>query len=178
MKLLKVIFSLGMLTLVSCSTVQVVSDYDTTVNFQQFKTYAFLKEGVDEVKISDLDKKRILKAIEEEMNAKGYVKSQNPDILINIFTDAKQVVHVNSFYGGWGYGYYRPWGWNPWMWGMSYPMVSTTTEGVLYIDILSAKNKELIWQGRGTGYLTDRQSKKNQRVKEFTTKIMKTFPVK
>lgn len=177
MKLLKMIPLLGILALASCNTVQVASDYDNTVNFQEFKTYAFLKEGVDEVKISDLDKKRILKAIDEEMSAKGYTKSTNPDLLINIFTDAKQVVSVNH-YGGWGYGFYRPWGWNPWMWGPAYPMVSTSTEGVLYIDVLSAKNKELIWQGKGTGYLTYKQSKKDQRIKEFTNKVMQSFPVK
>src|SRR5690606_21146969 len=96
----------------SCSSVQVATDYDNTVNFDQFKTYAFMKDGIDKMEISDLDKKRILKAIEEEMTAKGYTKSDSPDLLINLFTYSKQVVNVNTYYGGWGYGYYRPWGWN------------------------------------------------------------------
>lgn len=162
----------------SCSSVQVATDYDNTVNFDQFKTYAFMKDGIDKMEISDLDKKRILKAIEEEMTAKGYTKSDSPDLLINLFTYSKQVVNVNTYYGGWGYGYYRPWGWNPWLWGRGYHSVSTSTQGMLYIDILNAHNKELIWQGKGSGYLTQNQSKKEAQIKEFATKILESFPSK
>lgn len=175
MKLLKFLPLLAVLFLASCSSVQVNTDYDSSVNFNEFKTYAFMKDGVDKINISDLDKKRILKAIDEQMAAKGYTKSENPDLLINLFTDAKQVVHVNN-YGGWGYGYYRPWGWNPWMMGPGYQSVSTSTQGILFIDVLKASNKELIWQGKGTGYLTSKQSKKEERTKEFVTKVLETFP--
>ncbi|MBA5793374.1 DUF4136 domain-containing protein [Flavobacterium sp. xlx-214] len=177
MKLLKFLPLLAVLFLASCSSVQVNTDYDSSVNFNEFKTYAFMKDGVDKINISDLDKKRILKAIDEQMAAKGYTKSENPDLLINLFTDAKQVVHVNN-YGGWGYGYYRPWGWNPWMMGPGYQSVSTSTQGILFIDVLKASNKELIWQGKGTGYLTNKQSKKEERTKEFVTKVLETFPNK
>lgn len=178
MKLFKLLPLFALFALASCSSVQVNTDYDSSVNFNQFKTYAFMKDGVDKINISDLDKKRILKAIDEQMTAKGYTKSDNPDLLINLFTDAKQVVNVNSFYGGWGYGMYRPWGWNPWMMGPGYQSVSTSTEGILFIDVLNAQNKELIWQGKGTGYLTNRQDKKEARIKEFTSKVLANFPTK
>ncbi len=36
-------------------------------------------KGIDRVEISDLDKKRILRAIERELKAKGMVPSDNPD---------------------------------------------------------------------------------------------------
>ncbi|WKW47046.1 DUF4136 domain-containing protein [Myroides sp. JBRI-B21084] len=176
MKLFKLLPVLFLFVLTACSSVQVQTDFDKNVNFQQYKTYAFMKSGVDKMQISDLDKKRILKAIDEEMTAKGFTKSDNPDMLINIFTDAKQVVNVNTFYGGWGYGFYRPWGWNPWMMGPGYQSVSTSTQGVLYVDVLKAANKELIWQGKGTGYLTQKQTKKEERIKEFVTKVLETFP--
>lgn len=178
MKLFKLIPLLLLFAMASCSSVQVSTDYDNTVNFSQFKTYAFMKDGVDKINISDLDKRRILKAIDEEMTAKGFSKSENPDLLINLFTDAKQIVNVNSFYGGWGWGYgmYRPWGWNPWMMGPGYQSVSTSTQGILYIDVLKAANKELIWQGKGSGYLASKQSKKEERIKEFVSKVLETFP--
>ena len=50
--------------LLSCSSVDVLADYDTEVDFKNYKTYAFYKTGIDKAQISDLDKKRILKAIE------------------------------------------------------------------------------------------------------------------
>ena len=55
-------------------------------------------------------------------------------------------------------------------------MVSSKTEGVLYIDLIDAKKKELIWQGQGTGYLTRNTERKEERIKEFANKILAQFP--
>ena len=60
MKLLKFLPLLAVFFLASCSSVQVATDYDNSVDFNAFKTYAFMKDGVDKINISDLDKKRIL----------------------------------------------------------------------------------------------------------------------
>lgn len=173
MKLFKIIPILALLALASCSSIQVSTDYDSSVNFSQFKTYAYLKSGIDEAKISDLDKKRILRAIDEEMLAKGFTKSDKPDVLVNLFTETQQNVNVNSYYGGWGY---RSWGWTPWMYGPGYNSISVNSEGILYIDLLKAENKELIWQGKGTGYLTSNKAKKEQKIKEFVNKILAELP--
>lgn len=173
MKLFKIIPILALLALGSCSSIQVSTDYDSSVNFSQFKTYAYLKSGIDEAKISDLDKKRILRAIDEEMLAKGFTKSDKPDVLVNLFTETQQNVNVNSYYGGWGY---RSWGWTPWMYGPGYNSISVNSEGILYIDLLKAENKELIWQGKGTGYLTSNKAKKEQKIKEFVNKILAELP--
>jgi len=173
MKLLKFIPILGLLVLASCSSIQVSTDYDSSVNFSEFKTYAFMKSGIDNSAISDLDKKRILKAVEAELASKGYVKSDNPQLLVNIFTESQQNVNINSYYGGWGY---RSWGWNPWMYGPGYSSVTVNTEGVLYIDVLKADNKELIWQGKGTGYLTSNKNKKEEKIIEFAQKILSELP--
>ena len=72
------------LALLSCGSVRVYSDHDTTVDFDSYKTYAFFKPGIDEVEISDLDKKRILKAIEAGLDGKQLTKSENPDLVINL----------------------------------------------------------------------------------------------
>ena len=42
---------------------------------------------------------------------------------------------------------------------MNMTSVSTSTQGVLYIDLIDA-SKKLIWQGQGTGYLTTNPEKK------------------
>ena len=95
MKALKLLPLLGIIFLLaSCSTVRVASDYDQSVNFSQYKTYAYYKPDIDKAEISDLDKKRILRAIETEMNAKGFTKSENPAVLVSIFTKAKERVDV------------------------------------------------------------------------------------
>lgn len=154
----------------SCSSVRVNADYDTKVNFSNYKTFAYFKAGIDKAEISDLDKKRILYAIDETMAAKGFTKSENPDVLISIFTKESERVDVYDNFG-WGWG----WGFSPWGWGFG-TNVYTSPEGTLYIDILDAKNKELVWQGQGSGYLTTDVEKKDARVKEFVSKILEQYP--
>jgi len=168
MKTIKLLPVLAFFILASCSSVRVNSDYDKKVNFENYKTYAFLKSGVDKVEISDLDKKRILRSIDEFMSTKGFTKDSNPDLLISIFTKEKERVDV---YNSFGFG----WGWNPW-WGMNYTNVSTTPEGVLFIDLIDAKTKELVWQGEGSGYLTKDTHKKDERINTFVTKILEQYP--
>lgn len=169
MKKLKLLSILTVVLLVtSCASVQVSTDYDQQVDFNQYKSFAFFKPGIDQAEISDLDKKRILRAIESELLARGYIKSENPDLLVSIFTKERERVDVyNNF--GWG------WGWNPY-WGMNYSNVSSRTEGILYIDLIDAGKKELVWQGKGSGYLTNRAEKKQERINEFVKQILGKFP--
>ncbi|MFA7444650.1 MAG: DUF4136 domain-containing protein [Flavobacteriaceae bacterium] len=156
--------------LTSCSSVRVSADYDKSVDYSQYKTYAFYKDGIDKVKIHDLDKKRILKAIERELRAKGMTASENPDLLINIFTEASQRVDVNQ----WNYGF--GWGWGPFGFGGNTASVSRTTEGTLYIDLIDGKKKELVWQGIGEGMLTKNIERKEERINEFVNKILAKYP--
>ncbi|BCY28407.1 DUF4136 domain-containing protein [Flavobacterium okayamense] len=168
MKTIKLLSLLFIVTLTSCSSVRVNADYDKKANFDSYKTYAYLKSGVDKAEISDLDKKRILHSIDEVMVSKGFTKSDNPDILVSIFTQERERVNVYQNYGfGWGWG---PWG------GIGFNNVTSTPEGTLFIDFIDAKNKELIWQGQGTGYLTENVDKKDQRTKEFVSKILAQYP--
>jgi len=165
-----------LLAVTSCTSVKVAADYDQGANFNDYKTFAFHKTGIDKAEISDLDKRRILRAIETELLAKGFIKSEKPDLLVSFFTKSRQKVNVyNSGYGYYGYGY--GWGWSPYYWGNSYyGSVSTSTEGTLYIDLIDANKKELVWQGMGTGYLTQNMEKKIARINEFVAKIMEKYP--
>jgi hypothetical protein len=173
MKTNKILPVFMILILSSCSSLRVNSDYDKNVDFSQYKTYAFQKSGVDKVEISDLDKKRILRAIDAEMTKKGYVKSETPDLLVNIFTKEREQIDVNQYNTSWGYGW--GWGWNPYLWG-GQTFVSSSTEGTLFIDLIDAKKKELVWQGEGDGYLTKVRSEKEARINEFVLNILAQFP--
>ena len=170
MKLVKLLSVLGFFILTSCSSVYVNTDYDKKANFAAYKTYAYNKSSIDKLEISDLDKKRILYAIDAVMPTKQFSKSENPDVLINIFTKERERVNVYNTMG-WGYGF--GWGWGM---GMGFTQTTTTPEGTLYIDIVDAKSKELVWQGIGTGYLTTNFEKKDERIAEFVTKILEKYP--
>jgi hypothetical protein len=191
MKHLK-LWALPLLALVfmsSCSSVRVLSDYDQNTNFNGYNSYAFYKTGIDKAQISDLDKKRILRAIETELSGRGMVKSENPDLLVSIFTKEEERVDVyNNNFGwggpwgwglGWGWGGPWGWGWGPGLgWGWGGTGVSTSTQGSLYIDLIDTKTKELVWQGKGEGTLSNTKNiqKKEQRIKDFVSQILEQYP--
>ena len=163
----------------SCSSVSVSTDYDKNTNFTAYKTYAFFKEGIDQVKLNDIDKKRILNAIDQNLTAKGMVKtSDNPQILINIFTKEQQEVNITNtndyFYSRWGY---YGWGYSPYI-SPTTTTVSTSMEGKLFIDFIDTKKKALVWQGVGTGYIDNANTpeKKELKIQDFVNKILSKFP--
>ncbi|MCM4155270.1 DUF4136 domain-containing protein [Gramella sp. AN32] len=175
MKILKITPLLLLLAVffTSCSSVRVASDYDREANFGNYGSYAFFKPGIDKADISDLDKKRILRAIEVEMEKKGFTKSEDPDLLVSIFTKTNE--NINIYQGGnpyWGYG----WGWSPWYWGSGFNTVNRTSEGTLYIDLIDSEGKELVWQGMGTAALASEVNKKQERINEIVAKIMEKYP--
>lgn len=171
---------IAILLLSSCTSVRVLSDYDKEANFNTYKTYAYYKSGIDKAQISDIDKKRILRAIDAEMTAKGFSKSSTPDILVSIFTKEREQVDIynNNFWGGGGFG----WGWNPWFWGggIGGNTVSTRTEGSLYVDVIDTQSKQLVWQGKGVGTITNTKNieKKEERIRKFVSEIMQAYPPK
>ena len=163
------------LIFISCSSVRVFSDYDTAIDFKDYTTYAFFKPGIDEVEISDLDKKRILKAIEVELDGKQLTKSETPDLLINLAVKSSNDVYINQN-NGFGYGYgFRFWN----GWGLpnnNIATVSSQTNGMLFIDLIDTKTKQLVWQGKGKGYISEYSKKRDERIQYFVTEILKNYP--
>lgn len=172
MKSLALLPVLILFVLTSCSTVKVVSDYDKNANFGSYNSFAFYKPGIDKAKISDLDKKRILRFIDAGLATKGMTKSETPDLLVSFFTKERERVDVYNDYYGYG------WGWNPYWYGGYYGnTVSSTTEGTLFIDFIDAKTNELVWQGMGTANLINSSmEKKEARIQEIVNQILAQYP--
>ena len=117
-------------------------------NFDNYKTFAFFKPGIDKAEINDIDKRRILRAIEAELLAKGMTKSENPDMLVSMFTKSNQRVDVyNNAWGNgaWGWGWLWRWGWG---WGPGYERRKLKwlpqLKACFYIDFIDTNKKELI----------------------------------
>ncbi len=164
---------LTLLFLTFCSKTDVATDYDKTVDFSKLKTYNYWEADKTKDELSDIDEKRILSAIDEQMTRKGYVKNDSPDFLINLVTDSKETQNISTYYSG--SSYKRTWGWGS---GHSDQTVSTITQGILFIDILDAKKKKLIWQGKRTGNLANTIEEKDKNAVLLASQILKTFPSK
>jgi hypothetical protein len=172
MKKLYLFYLTVSLIISSCNSIHVAADYDRSVNFSSFNSFGFFEEGIKKVKISDLDKRRILNAIENELISKGLKKSDNPDLLVNIITKERKEVNIyNQNFGLWG------WGWGP-TFGLNQTNISDSTNGTLFIDLIDNNKKELVWQGIGDGYLSTRMDRKNERIIEFVESILEKYPPK
>ena len=173
MKTLRLLPLLFVLVFASCSSVRVATDYDREANFNSYTSFAFYKTGIDKAQISDLDKRRILRAIESQLLAKGMTKSETPSLLVSIFTKERERVDVYNDHFGYG------WGWHPWWYGGYYGRhVSTSTEGTLYIDLIDAKTKSLVWQGMGTSKLitSSNMEKREERIRLIVSEILAKYP--
>ena len=156
---------------ISCGSVRVTYDYDSDSDFSSYKTYAFSKEQIENLEISDIDKKRILSSVENYLNSKGYNFSKNPDLIVSIDTKAKENVYINRYnnydYMGWYYPYYG--------YGSTYKPF-TKTVGLLYIDIVDSKTGKLIWQGNGSGSLSSNKLTRDQLISNFVSRVMESYP--
>ena len=164
----KIFFFVCVLIISSCGSITVFTDHDTSVNFSKYETYAFYKPSIDKVKISDLDKRRILKAVDMEMQNKNISKSNSPDLIVSISTEAKEKIYINSIVNS---NF-----WNPWFWGPNPNYINSQTEGILYLNIIDSESNQLVWQGKGKGLINEYSKNRDQRINEFVAKILLNFP--
>ncbi len=146
----------------ACSTLSVNADYDPAYDFTKLKTYAWLDDGKapgSDVRINnDLVIDRVRGAVERNLAAKGYVKSEatSADFLVSWLgaIDSKlQVDTIDHFYSPYGYGAL---GRDPFMTGMGGMRRTTAREyevGTLIVDILDHEQHKLIWRGTGVDRL-------------------------
>lgn len=172
-KMKKYIFILlasATLGLTSCSPFQVRSDYADTANFNSYKTY---KIRIDDLKLNDIDKDRVLNELSKQLQSKGLQSGENPDLIVNVKANHKKVTDINSStpYGMWGWG--GPFGWGV---GMSRTWTSNYNEGAIIVDLVDARSQKLVWQGIGSGISVDSPKAKQRQIPEIMMEIMKNYP--
>jgi hypothetical protein len=174
----KLVFPLFIIVLfiaTSCSSIKVSSDFDKAAGFAAYKTYAFTPEAQG-LKLDDLNRNRLLGAIEKELTAKGFTKSETPDVLIDIKIKLKEqqtaTATSNSPYG-YGYGYRYGGGFTTTT--INY---DTYIDGTIFVDMIDASKKELVWQGRGTGTIDPdaSQAKREKNINYAVKQIFMKYP--
>ena len=160
------------LVLSACTSTQISYDMDKSVDFTKFKTYAFTPETAT-IPIQELNRNRLIAATEKQLAARGFSKSESPDVLVDMLVKAaKKQEAVTS--GGGGY-YGRGYGWGGG--GMTTTTITDYVEGSLFINMIS--NNKLVWQGRATKTLDENASpeKREQNINYAVEDIFKKFPV-
>jgi len=179
--LLPAIYSTIAILVLSCGpSLKVSNDFDKSVDFKKYKTFALYRADTINPAISELNRGRVIEAIKSEMKKKGFEETtSNPDVLVNavaIFQD-KTSVTANTNYYGYG-GVYRPYYWGGV--GSSYSYTSYDVnhykEGSLIIDVIDASTKQLIWQGIGQGEVDGPLKDPDTRIPKGIASIMAGFP--
>jgi hypothetical protein len=163
----------------SCGpSLKVNTDYDKSVNFTSYKTFALYKADEIHEGISQLNKDRIANAIKSEMIKKGYQENvSSPDLLVNpvaIFKDRTSVSSTTNYYG-YG-GMYRPYYGGGGMSGTTSYDVQHYKDGSLIIDVLDASTKKLIWQGIGNKEIDGPVKDPDTKIPQAIASIMAEFP--
>ena len=160
----------------SCASIRVSSDFDKSAGFSGYKTYAFTPEALN-LNIEELNRKRLLSAIENELSLKGFTKSDNPDILIDLkITGEKKQTATATSTGGYGGRY----GWGGGYGGTTTINYDSYVEGTLFIEMIDASKKELVWQGRGVGTIDPEASakKREKNISYAVNQIFTKYPPK
>jgi hypothetical protein len=167
--------ALFLIAAASCSSIRVSSDYDKEAGFAAYKTYAFTPEA-QQLPVDDINRARILKAVEGELAAKGFTRADQPDVLIDLNLKAQQVqtATANTNYGT-GYRY---------RWGGGFSTttidVDSYTEGTLFVDMIDASKNQLVWQGRAVGTINPDASpqKREQNINYAVKQVFMKYPPK
>ena len=172
MKIMKNLSSLKIILFTFAFTIQscglyVQYDYDSDVNFSNYNSYSFYQPDIDEVEISDLDKKRILRSLDTGLKSKGLERSNSPDLFVTFETKSKERIYVNN---------YLPYVWYPFAYRYPYSSGYSRIQGTLYVNIIDSKNQQLVWQGKGVGVLNEYSNNRDKMINDFVVKILEKFP--
>jgi hypothetical protein len=164
--------------LVACSTLQVNSDYDRTVDFAAYTTFDVLP--APEL-ANPLVYARVSEAVEAELIGKGLRREAgSAALLVALHGRLSKQTQIDTATYGYGWG---AWGgyWNSWGYGGMGTATTTVREvpvGTLIVDLVDAKEKRMIWQATASDTLDPNSSPemKDYRVREAVKKMFAGFP--
>jgi Domain of unknown function (DUF4136) len=145
------------LWLAACTSAPTVrSDFDRSVDFASYKTFAFVSPlGTDRSGYQSIVSQRLKVATQRELENRGLRRVEtDAQLLVNFNAKLNEQLYVSSapvptMGVGVGRGYY---GYRAGMYG-TWPLYynSTTvtqyTEGTLNVDVVDAARKQLVWEG-------------------------------
>ncbi len=160
----------------ACNSTKIGFDYDRNADFNKYKTYR-LTDDSNDLAVGQLDRNRILKAVESEMRTKGFTRSDTPDALLDVRmkTQQKHTAHATTTTTGGFYGYRYGTGF-----GTTTVNYDDYTEGTLFITLIDAKSNQVLWQGTGSRTLSETSNvdKKEANITYSVNQIMANYPPK
>ncbi len=186
MKMERLVVTAALTVAVSaCAGIKVSSDWDPSVDFSQYQSFAVLDEAPGSAQLDQLIRGRIKAAIATTLQAKGMSQVDSPDdadLAVGWQLTTEERSSFQTVSTGWGgYGRYGRAGWYGAGAGMA---TSRTTEtrydvGTLVIALFDETKDQMIFTGTGSKELaatnlTPQESQK--RINEAVAAILKDYP--
>lgn len=182
-----ILLLLAAVLMASCSSLKITHNMDTSLDFNNYKTYSYYGWDSASTHINKYYQREIEYAFVDEFGARGlkYDPSGNGDIVISLFLmiDVEKGVRTyNNYYGHSPYGFYQPsWGYG-YGYGGHYSYGGVAYEeynyatGTLVCDIFDRSTKKLAWQGVASKSIDSQSKGKN--IPKVISRLMLTYPVK
>jgi hypothetical protein len=166
-----VIAGLMLLTTIALAT-DTTYDFDRTVNFSNYKTYAWTAG----TSVGDqLNDKRIVNAIDAQLASKGLKKvaaSANPDMLVAYHASFDKEIEINATSTVWG----------PLRLGVGTgsARAAQVVVGTLVLDVMDPATKIVIWRGTASGerYPKASPDKRDKNINRAAGKLLEIYPPK
>lgn len=162
---------LMILCVLSCSSLNVKTDYSQSADFKSYKSYHF---NLDNLRINDIDKERIISELSKQLALKGLVESQNSDLLVAVKVSHKKIEQaLVSPYVGLGFPFGLPLGLGFRFGGRNF---SSHNQGAIEIEIFDNQKNKMIWKAEGLGILIDDVEVKKNEISKIIEKMIKKYP--
>ncbi|MBX3301000.1 MAG: DUF4136 domain-containing protein [Nitrospira sp.] len=165
---------------VGCTSIDVKTDFDQTIDFSRFKTFAFtgitdLNQGG--VLDNSLVRHRLETMIGRELQQKGLTQAsldQNPDLLVHYWVGVKHKQQVQSTGPAVGAYSWR----GGYAWGAGYGGVTTYEykEGTLITDLVEPTKKGLVWRATMVADLEDSAKENVALTEKALKKAFENYP--
>ena len=170
-------------TLGACSSVTVNTDWNTSLDFTKYKTYAWLPDTVDK-DLAPFTIQNLQTAIDGALQKHGMTKvTSDPDLYVTFRAKTGSYTQYTTVSTGYGYGA----GWGGWgcygcMGGM-YGGVSTTSAsqvptGNLIVVLVDPKMNEMVWRSNAKADLASDMSGRAEQLNSAMEQMFQGFPPK
>jgi hypothetical protein len=168
------------LGLAACSSEQFTqTDSRPGVNLSQYKTYNFmdlLARNDSAFANSGSNIFDLKRAVTHEMEARGFRKSDKPDLWVNIGLVTRQRTQTRTANYQTDGPYYI--GQRNYHWQANEIPVGEYQEGTATIDLVDAARKELVWQGITSTILSRTPSRASKQIDKGVADVFARLPVK
>ncbi|MEQ8422104.1 MAG: DUF4136 domain-containing protein [Arenibacter algicola] len=163
-----------LLFLASCSAIRVNYDYDRDTDYTKYTTYNYFSDM--DTGLSELDTRRLLRAIDSTMRGKGFLLSEEPEFLINILSSSFRASRNNSVGVGIG-GTGRNVGGGV---SIGIPVGAANVEREIQFDFVDSQKDELFWQAIAVSSLRENSSpsERENKIQALVTKTLEKYPPK